>query len=247
MKKDLVKNVNKNIDEDMLEVINKDILKDTDKNVSVISEGGIINIKTVITKGIYVVTNRKLIKEGTLQEIAESSVKGGATAIILREKDLETCCLKELAIKVKEKLSNSNALFIINGNYKVAKAIGADGVHLSFNDFMNFEEKFDGLLGVSVHSLEEAKLAEENGASYLIAGHIFETSCKEGFKGRGLDFLSKICESIRIPVIAIGGISENNIRDTMKCGAYGAAVMSSVMKSKDPENYICSLKHKLDL
>lgn len=200
-----------------------------------------------MNKGIYVVTNRKLIKEGTLPEIAESSVKGGATAIILREKDLDDYSLMKLAIEVKEKLSNSKALFIINGNYKVAKAIGADGLNLSFNVFMNFEEKFDGLLGVSVHSLEEAKLAEKNGASYLIAGHIFETSCKEGLKGRGLDFLKKICVSVKIPVIAIGGISKHNINDIMKCGAYGAAVMSSVMQSEDPENYICSLKHKLDL
>lgn len=203
--------------------------------------------KREMNKGIYVITNRKLVEEGALTEIIESSVKGGATAIILREKDLEPCYLKELAIKVKEKLSNSNALFIINGNYEVAKAVGADGLNLSFNIFMNFEEEFDGLVGVSVHSLEEAKLAEENGANYLIAGHIFETSCKEGLKGRGLDFLKKICMSVRIPVIAIGGISEHNINDTMKCGAYGAAVMSSVMKSEDPENYICSLKHKLDL
>ncbi|GKU23263.1 thiamine phosphate synthase [Clostridium folliculivorans] len=198
-------------------------------------------------KGIYVVTNRRLIKDGTLPEIAESSVKGGATAIILREKDLDDYSLMNLAIKVKEKLISSKALFIINGNYKVAKDVDADGVHLSFNMFMNFEEEFDGLLGVSIHSLEEAILAEQKGASYLIAGHIFETSCKESMKGRGVDFLKKICESVKIPVIAIGGISEYNINHIMKCGAYGAAIMSSVMQSEDPENYICKLRHKLDL
>ncbi|MBK1811474.1 thiamine phosphate synthase [Clostridium sp. YIM B02505] len=200
-----------------------------------------------MNKGIYVITNRKLIQEGTLTEIIESGVKGGAAAIILREKDLDADCLMEIAIKLKEKAKSNTSLFIINGNYEVAKLAQADGLHLSFNNFMSFQEEFDGILGVSVHSLEEAKLAEQNGANYLIAGHIFETSCKEGLKGRGLDFLKKICESVRIPVIAIGGISEHNISNIMNCGAYGAAVMSSVMQSKDPENYICSLRHKLNL
>ncbi|GFZ31300.1 thiamine phosphate synthase [Clostridium zeae] len=228
--------------------MNKAIEHYEDKDVRIIkNKHSSVSVKTGMNKGIYIITNRKLIEERTLTEVIESSVKGGAVAVILREKDLDADSLMELAIKLKEKVSRSTSLFIINGSYEVAKTVGADGLHLSFNNFMSFQEEFNGFLGVSVHSLEEAILAEQKGASYLIAGHIFETSCKEGMKGRGLDFLSKICESVTIPVIAIGGISEHNISNIMKCGAYGAAVMSSVMQSEDPESYICKLRYKSNL
>ncbi|QAA31388.1 thiamine phosphate synthase [Clostridium manihotivorum] len=197
-------------------------------------------------KGIYVVTNRKLIKEVALEDICKKSAEGGAAAIILREKDLKTEDLLELAYRVKNELKGRVPL-IINGNYEVAKRANSDGLHLGYNAFMDFEVEFSGCLGVSIHSLQEAIDAEKKGADYLIAGHIFETSCKEGLAGRGLGFLSEICNTVRIPVIAIGGISEENINSVMKCGAYGVAVMSSVMNSKDPKSYVEALSNRIKI
>jgi thiamine-phosphate pyrophosphorylase len=197
-------------------------------------------------KGIYVVTNRRLIKEGALEDICKKSAEGGAAAIILREKDLETEELLELAYRVKNKLKG-RAPLIINGSYEVAEKVNADGLHLGFSAFMNFEAEFSGCLGVSIHSLQEAIDAENKGADYLIAGHIFETSCKEGLAGRGLEFLREICNTVRIPVIAIGGISEENINSVMKCGAYGGAVMSSVMNSGDPKSYVEALIKRIKI
>jgi thiamine-phosphate pyrophosphorylase len=197
-------------------------------------------------KGIYVVTNRKLIKEGVLEDICEKSAEGGAAAIILREKDLKTEDLLELAYRVKNELKG-RAPLIINGSYEVAKKVNADGLHLGFSAFMDFQDEFLGLLGVSIHFLEEAIEAEKKGADYLIAGHIFETSCKEGLAGRGLGFLREICNAVKIPVIAIGGISEENVNSVMECGAYGVAVMSSVMNSEDPKSYVEALSDRIKI
>ncbi|WP_160678292.1 thiamine phosphate synthase [Clostridium sp. C8-1-8] len=197
-------------------------------------------------KGIYVVTNRKLIKEGALEDICEKSAEGGAAAIILREKYLKTDELLELAYRLKNKL-NGRVPLIINGSYEVAKKVNADGLHLGFSAFIDFQDEFSGLLGVSIHSLEEAIDAEHKGADYLIAGHIFETSCKEGLAGRGLGFLREICNTVKIPVIAIGGINEENMNSVMECGAYGVAVMSSVMNSEDPKSYVEALSDRIKI
>jgi thiamine-phosphate pyrophosphorylase len=89
-------------------------------------------------------------------------------------------------------------------------------------------------IGVSVHSPAEACYASERGAAYLIAGHVFETGCKEGLKGRGLRFLSDVCKSVSIPVYGIGGISEKNIAEVAETGAAGACLMSAFMQSPEP-------------
>ncbi|WP_411680804.1 thiamine phosphate synthase [Clostridium thailandense] len=194
-------------------------------------------------KKIYVVTNRKLIKEDNIYNVIEACAKKGTDAVILREKDLEYDDLRKLAEGIKIITEKYNILLIINGNIDVAVDIEADGFHTGFNSFkdmvknniLNFkieaskvQKKF--LYGVSVHSINEGIEAEKLQADYLIAGNVFETDCKPGLKGRGLEFIEDLSRNVNIPVIAIGGINHSNIEEILNSGAEGAAVMSYAMK-----------------
>ncbi|MCD2346667.1 thiamine phosphate synthase [Clostridium guangxiense] len=178
---------------------------------------------------IYVVTNRKLVVNGNLCDRLEKALEYGAKNIILREKDLKYDELYELACKIKVAADKYDARLIVNGNLRVAEEIKAYAYHMGFENFMR-QEKVDIKIGVSVHSLEEAIKAEKNGAAYLLCGNVYETVCKPGLKGKGLDYIRKIVAKVAVPVIAIGGISEKNVRDVIEAGAKGVAIMSSAMK-----------------
>ena len=124
---------------------------------------------------LYLITNRKIIKKDNFFEVIEDAVKGGVDVVILREKDLSYNELLPIAVKLKNILSSYNIPLIVNGNLDIAKNIQAAGFHTSFNRFIKEIIKFKGLLGVSVHSLEEAIFSERYGADYVLASHIFET------------------------------------------------------------------------
>lgn len=192
-------------------------------------------------KKLFVVTNKKLIKKGNLCDVVRACVKGGADAIILREKDLPFEELYALAISLKNVIEDKIPL-IINSNFQVVKESSTSGIHLSYNPFMDFKEKYDGLKGVSIHSLEEGICVESMGANYLLAGHIYNTSCKMGLEGRGLVYLKQLCERLTLPVIAIGGIDLNNVKEVLKAGAGGIAVMSSVMEADDVTKLVHDIK-----
>lgn len=177
---------------------------------------------------IYVVTNRKLVAKGSLCDRLEKALQYGAKNIILREKDLKYHELYKLAHKVKVITERYNARLIVNGSLRVAEEIDAYAYHTGFESFMR-QEKINIKTGVSVHSLEEAIEAEKNGATYLLCGNVYETACKPGVKGKGLNYIRKIVTKVTVPVIAIGGISEKNARDVIKAGAKGLAIMSSAM------------------
>jgi thiamine-phosphate pyrophosphorylase len=195
-----------------------------------------------MSKKLYVVTNRQLIEKGNIFSVIENAVQGGADAVILREKDLPSNELLLMAKKLKAITDKGNIPLIINNNIEVATEINAYGYHTSFQNFINTKIKFQGAKGVSVHSLQEALKAEKLGADYLLSGHVFETDCKKGLKGRGISFIKEICNQVYIPVVAIGGISEKNIAEVLNCGAYGIAVMSSVMTAENPYVKTSSLK-----
>lgn len=178
------------------------------------------------------VTNRNLCEDfyKRIDEISRSNLK----YLILREKDLDDDELLLMAKRVKSILSNCSIKLIINNNINVANKVNSYGVHLSYKDFLkNNHKSFKGIVGVSVHSFEEAIDVERKGADYIIYGHIYETNCKKGLKPRGLEELKKICAAINIPVYAIGGISEKNYYDVLRCGVSGVAIMSSLMMGKD--------------
>ncbi|QEK10998.1 thiamine phosphate synthase [Crassaminicella thermophila] len=191
---------------------------------------------------LFLITNRKILRKGTLDEVIEKAVSAKVDAIILREKDLCYEKLLLVAKKIQKKIQGKNILFIINSNLEVAKAINADGYHVGFNDFIKRNFNWQGLLGVSVHSLEEAVFAQKQGASYLLASHIFETDCKKGLEPKGIDFIKEMKKNISIPIIALGGIKPENVKQVLSAGAKGVAVMSYIMASIDPYTSAKKLK-----
>lgn len=172
------------------------------------------------------ITNRKLCPD--LLEQIKRLENSDFQHIILREKDLsseEYTDLAKKAIKISKKI-------ILHSFIEVCDSIDYKNIHLPFHIFCENAEKLKSynVVGVSIHSLEEAKTAEKLGATYVTASHIFPTKCKEGLLPRGLSFLEEICKNINIPVYALGGINEENSQSCIDKGACGVCMMSQAMK-----------------
>lgn len=183
---------------------------------------------------LYLITNRNLASGNDFYRIIDEAINGGISAIILREKDLSYEELLAMAKKVKKIIGTRDVKLIINSSLEVAKEVEAYGFHLNFKKFIETKLCFKGIIGVSVHSLEEAIAAEKQGADYLLLGHIFETDCKKGLPPRGIDLIKTIKRNVNIPIIALGGINPKNILQVMEANADGAAVMSTIMQAEDP-------------
>lgn len=154
--------------------------------------------------------------------------------LILREKKLSEEVYGKLLEQVMEKLSGSEMELIPHMYVSAAEQLGIEKIHLPFSMWkerngIEYVRKMS-VIGTSVHSIKEAVLAEEGGASYITAGHIFTTDCKPDLEPRGMEFLEKVCQSVKIPVYAIGGIHPDNLEKIKKSGAAGACMMSEYMK-----------------
>lgn len=193
---------------------------------------------------ILCVTNRKICKDNFADRI-KSLAAAKPAGIILREKDLAENEYKILAQEVLNICKSYDTKIIIHSYANTAKELGCRCLHVPLPILRSMTDRnFFTVLGASCHSIAEAKEAETLGCSYIIAGHIFDTDCKKGLPGRGTEFLRNICDSVNIPVFAIGGIGENNIADIIKSGAKGACVMSGAMLCDDPQSYLKSLTEK---
>ena len=180
---------------------------------------------------IICVTDRKTCCEDFLtriERIAELNPK----AIVLRAKELDCGEYKALAEKVTEICGKYDTECILHNFADTALELAHPKIHLPLPVLREMSEedktKFR-IIGSSCHSPEEAEEAESLGAAYITAGHVFATDCKKGLPPRGLDFLKAVCESVDIPVYAIGGISAENIDDVRKAGAAGGCIMSGLM------------------
>lgn len=189
---------------------------------------------------IIVVTNRHLCR-GDFRLRMEKIAQAHPAGIILREKDMEQEQYKELAASVHNICKKQGTLCILHNFVEIAEDLGATAIHLPLSVLRKLskekKEKFT-VLGSSCHSVEDAREAEALGCTYITAGHIFETNCKKGLPGRGVLFLREVCESISIPVYAIGGISAENIQEIRTTGAAGACVMSGPMVCEDVAEYL---------
>ena len=197
------------------------------------------NKKDLIDKlKLYLVTDRKIAKL-PLTSVIREALRGGVRAVQLREKDLSSRELYDLAKKIRKITREKKALFFINDRIDIALAAGADGVHLGLQSVPADEaRKLTGnkfIIGVSTHSLKEALRAQKEGADYITFGPVYQTPSKEGlvdFKGPGA--VKRVREKINIPLIAIGGIKEVNARDVVLMGADGIAVISAIMADGKP-------------
>lgn len=197
---------------------------------------------------IVCITNRKLCKRDFLKHIEEVA-KESPKAVILREKDLAEEEYRVLAKEVLDICRKYDVNCILHSFTGVAKELKCRAVHLplsALRALSEAEKAWFTTLGASCHSIEEAKEAEKLGCTYITVGHIFETDCKKGLPGRGIDFLQKVCASVAIPVYAIGGICVGNIGAVEDAGASGACVMSGLMTCDSPKEYLAMLKSVCD-
>ena len=184
---------------------------------------------------ILCVTNRKLCREDFLARIERIAACHPA-GIILREKDMKPEDYKELAAVVMKLCEQHGVKCILHSFSDVAISLQTDAIHMPLHLLreMSQEQKAHfTILGASCHSVEDASEAQALGCTYITAGHVFETDCKKGLPGRGLDFLRKVCATVDIPVYGIGGIDADNIALVRDAGASGACLMSSLMVTED--------------
>jgi thiamine-phosphate pyrophosphorylase len=199
---------------------------------------------------LYAVTDRSWLKGETLECAVEKALKGGATFIQLREKKLEYERFLEEAIEIKELCKKYHVPFVINDNVDIAIAVDADGVHVGQKDMEagKVRERIgrDKILGVSVQTVEQAILAEKNGADYLGVGAVFQTSSKEDADIVTYETLKAICKAVSIPVVAIGGINKDNLMDLSGSGVCGIAVISAIFAQPDIVNATVQLKELVE-
>jgi len=160
-------------------------------------------------------------------------------ALTLREKDLDKNEYLNLVEKIYPICKKYGIDLILHQNYdlNLDEKYNIEGIHLSYEIFKSLNKNIREKLikkykriGVSIHSLEEAKDVENLGATYVVAGHIFETDCKKGLEPRGLNFIKELSSILTIPIFAIGGINEENSNLVLNSGAFGVCMMSSLMK-----------------
>ena len=196
-----------------------------------------------------IITNRKLCENENLEKQIEKIFSAYEKKIILKNFDIVALTLREKDLNKNEYLKLIEKVYPICQKYKINLILHQnydlnlddkykiDGIHLSYNIFKSLNENIKAELikkykriGVSIHSLNEAKEAESLGASYVVAGHIFETDCKKGLEPRGLKFIEDLSSALSIPIFAIGGIDEKNSLSVINSGAFGVCMMSSIMK-----------------
>ena len=176
------------------------------------------------------VTNRHLSERPLDEQLERVFITSKPDVVILREKDHSEDEYRKLAYKIKVLCDLHCVRLVVNKYYEVARELGTT-VQLSIIDYESNDANLNGLpVWVSVHSLQESVRVGGSGASAIIAGHIYETDCKRGVPGRGIDFLTSIVEQVDIPVYAIGGIDQFNIEEVASAGASGACQMTYYMK-----------------
>lgn len=197
---------------------------------------------------LYAVTDRHWLNGRTLYEVVKESLDGGVTFLQLREKTLDEAHFLEEAKELQKLCKEYKVPFIINDNVDIAVAMNADGVHVGQSDMEagSVREKLgpDKIIGVSAQTVEQAVLAQQRGADYLGVGAVFPTGSKDDAVEVSHDTLRAICEAVDIPVIAIGGISAENVKELAGSGICGIAVISAIFAQPDIEAATKELKEQ---
>lgn len=187
-------------------------------------------------KHTIVITNRLLVQGDFLRQL-EKVIKLHPHALILREKDLTEHEYEELAKEVLHLCKKEGVDCFIHTRTEIAHRLGCKNIHLSIPVLKSMsDEEMDSLhrdfeeISVSCHSMEDVETAVGSGATQIILGTIFETECKKGLKGKGVEFVREICKGCSVPVYAIGGINQEKLIQVMNAGAAGGCMMSGFMK-----------------
>lgn len=201
-----------------------------------------------IDYSLYLVTDRDLLKGKSLVEAIEEAILGGTTLVQLREKNVSSLEFYNVAKEVKKVTDKYNVPLIINDRLDIALAIDADGVHIGQSDLPCKVARSilpEGkIIGVSAHNLEEGLKAQADGADYIGCGAMFSTSTKKDTTNVTFERLKEIKENLNIPVVAIGGINENNIDKLSGSGIDGVAIVSAIIAKENVKEASRVLKEK---
>ena len=195
---------------------------------------------------LYAVTDRHWLDGRTLKEVVLESLEGGVTMLQLREKHLDEAHFLEEAKELQMLCRSWHVPFLINDNVEIALAMNADGIHVGQSDMAagDVRKKLgdDKIIGVSAQTVEQALLAEKAGADYLGVGAVFPTSSKDDANEVTYETLKAICSAVSIPVVAIGGITQENVHQLAGSGICGAAVISAIYAKPDIKKAAAELK-----
>ena len=199
---------------------------------------------------LYAVTDRSWLNGETLYAQVEKALKGGVTFVQLREKALDEQAFLEEAKEIQKLCAQYHVPFVINDNVEIAAQIGADGVHVGQSDMEagDVREKLgpDRIIGVSAQTVEQAVRAQERGADYLGVGAVFPTGSKADAVEVSHETVRAITEAVDIPVIAIGGITKDNVSELSGTGICGIAVISAIFAQEDIEGAAQVLKERTE-
>lgn len=199
---------------------------------------------------LYAVTDRSWLGDKTLAEQTEEALKGGVTFVQIREKELDREHFREEAEELKALCARYQVPFVINDDVDLALEVDADGVHVGQSDMEagDVRKKLgpDKIIGVSARTVSQALLAQQHGADYLGVGAVFHTSSKADAAEVDFETLKEICKAVDIPVIAIGGISEENMGQLAGSGICGVAVISAIFAKPDVEKAAQELKKAVE-
>lgn len=195
---------------------------------------------------LYAVTDRYWLGKRTLHDVVKESLDGGVTFVQLREKHLDQAHFLEEAKDLKMLCKAYNVPFVINDNVDIALEMDADGVHVGQSDMEAGDVRAklgpDKIIGVSAQTVEQAVLAEKRGADYLGVGAVFPTNSKYDATDVSYETLKAICQAVSIPVIAIGGITKDNVEELSGSGICGIAVISAIYGQKNIKDATANLK-----
>lgn len=194
-------------------------------------------MKPKIDYSIYLVTDRDLMSTETLEEAVEKSIAGGCTLVQLREKDCSSLDFYNTAVRVKEITDKYNIPLIINDRLDIALAVDAAGIHVGQSDMpATVVRKIigeDKIIGVSTGCLEQALKAQKDGADYIGVGAMYATGTKKDANPTSMEELRKIRENISIPIVVIGGINKDRIKDFDGMKIDGFAIVSAIIAQRD--------------
>ena len=199
---------------------------------------------------LYAVTDRHWLGEETLYDQVKKALDGGATFVQLREKNLDREVFLAEAKEIQKLCKEYGVPFVVNDEVSIAKHIDADGVHVGQSDMEAMDVRKilgpDKIIGVSAQTVEQAIIAEKHGADYLGVGAVFTTGSKDDADDVSHETLKAICEAVSIPVIAIGGITKDNVAELAGSGICGVAVISAIFGQKDIQKATEELKFSVE-
>ena len=198
---------------------------------------------------LVLITDCTRLRGRSIEDVVADAVLGGANAVQLREKDRSHSAAVSLGGRVREAIAG-RAMFFVNGDIDCAFVLHTDGVHLPEDGAATAATRArlgpDVLISRAVHSVEAAVRAEREGADVVQFGTVFETASKPGRAPTGLEGVRAVCAAVRIPVIAIGGITAANASDVIAAGAAGVAVIGAIFDADDPRSAAAALREALD-